>query len=215
VDKRVSLKQAIEKYIKNGVNIGISGFVNTRIPVAIIQEIIRKGAKNLTLSFQATSICAELLAGAMLLNPDHLSIKRVELAWWGYEVIGLAPLLRHLAAEGMIQFDDYTNYGMSARFKAAAMGLEFIPVRDHGGSDMERFNRGTMIKSPFSGKNTYWCRPVIRMWRSSMPQPQIFMGIAAYSARCVPAPNFSPAIRPSVFPVFCPEEFAGLIGSKI
>jgi len=155
VDKRVSLKQAIEKYIKNGVNIGIGGFVNTRIPVAIIHEIIRKGATDLTLSFQSTSICAELLAGAMLLNPDHLSIKRVELAWWGYEVIGIAPLLRHLAAKGMIQFDDYTNYGMSAKFKAAAMGLEFLPVRDHGGSDMERFNRGTMIKSPFSGKNTY------------------------------------------------------------
>lgn len=155
VDKRVSLKQAIEKYIKNSVNIGIGGFVNTRVPVAIIHEIIRKGAKDLTLSFQSTSICAELLAGAMLLNPDHLSIKRVELAWWGYEVIGIAPLLRHLAAKGMIQFDDYTNYGMSARFKAAAMGLEFLPVRDHGGSDMERFNRGTMITSPFSGKNTY------------------------------------------------------------
>jgi glutaconate CoA-transferase subunit A len=44
---------------------------------------------------------------------------------------------------------------MSARFKAAAMGLEFLPVKDHGGSDMERCNRGTMIKSPFSGKNTY------------------------------------------------------------
>jgi len=155
VDKRISLKQAIEKYIKNGVNIGIGGFVNTRIPVAIIHEIIRKGARGLTLSFQSTSICAELLAGAMLLNPDHLSIKRVELAWWGYEVIGIAPLLRHLAAKGMIQFDDYTNYGMSARFKAAAMGLEFLPVKDHGGSDMARFNRGKMIKSPFSGKNTY------------------------------------------------------------
>lgn len=154
-DKRVSLKQAIEKYVKDGFNIGIGGFVNTRVPVAIIHEIIRKGAKDLTLSFQSTSICAELLAGAMLLDPDHLSIKRVELAWWGYEVIGIAPLLRHLAAKGMIQLDDYTNYGMSARFKAAAMGLEFLPVKDHGGSDMERFNRGTMIKSPFSGKNTY------------------------------------------------------------
>jgi glutaconate CoA-transferase subunit A len=91
----------------------------------------------------------------MLLFPDHLSIKRVELAWRGYEVIGLAPLLRHLASTGRVKLDDYTNYGMSARFKAAAMGLEFLPVRDHGGSDMELVNRGKMIASPFSGKNTY------------------------------------------------------------
>lgn len=154
-DKRMTLDEAVKKYIKDGMNIGIGGFVNTRVPVAIIHEIIRQGAKDLTLSFQSNSICPELLAGAMLLYPDHVSIKRVELAWWGYEVIGIAPLLRCLISKRMIQMDDYTNYGMSARFKAAAMGLEFLPVRDHGGSDMELLNRGSMIKSPFTGKNTY------------------------------------------------------------
>jgi glutaconate CoA-transferase subunit A len=154
-DKRTSLPEAVKKYIKDGIALGIGGFVNTRPPVAIVHEIIRRGARDLTLCFQSSSICAELLAGAMLLFPDHLSIKRVEMAWWGYEVIGLAPLLRHLASTGIVQLDDYTNYGMSARFKAAAMGLEFFPVRDHGGSDMELVNRGKMIVSPFSGKNTY------------------------------------------------------------
>ena len=155
IDKRMTLKEAVGKYIHDGIRIGIGGFVNTRVPVSIIHEIIRKGAKDLTVSFQSNSICAELLAGAMLLYPDHVSIKRVELAWWGYEVIGIAPLLRHIASKGMIRLDDYTNYGMSARFKAAAMGLEFLPVRDHGGSDMEQVNRGIMCRSPFTGKNTY------------------------------------------------------------
>jgi glutaconate CoA-transferase subunit A len=137
IDKRVSLKAAVSRYIKDAITIGIGGFVNTRVPVALVHEIIRQGAKDLSLAFQSNSICAELLAGAMLLYPRHFSVRRVELAWWGYEVIGIAPLLRHLAGKAMIQLDDYTNYGMSARFKAAAMGLDFIPVRDHGGSDME------------------------------------------------------------------------------
>lgn len=35
------------------------------------------------------------------------------------------------------------------------MGIEFLPVRDHGGADMELVNRGKMIQSPFTGKNTY------------------------------------------------------------
>ncbi len=155
VDKRTTIKEAVQKYIKDGINIGIGGFVNTRPPVAIVHEIIRQGAKDLTLSFQSNSVCPELLAGAMLAYPEHLSIRRVELAWWGYEVIGIAPLLRHLCANGMIKLDDYTNYGMTARFKAAAMGLEFIPVRDHGGSDMELVNRGCMVQSPFTGRNAY------------------------------------------------------------
>lgn len=154
-DKRTTLKEAVSKYIKDGVNIGIGGFVNTRVPVAIIHEIIRQGARDLTLSFQSNSICPELLAGAMILDPDRVSIKRVELAWWGYEIIGIAPLLRYLATNGMIELDDYTNYGMSVRFKAAAMGIPFIPVRDHGGTDMELVNRGKMIECPFTGKNVY------------------------------------------------------------
>ncbi len=154
-DKRTSLKEAVGRYLKDGINIGIGGFVNTRVPVATIHEIIRQGARDLTLSFQSNSICCELLAGAMILNPDHLSIRRIELAWYGYEIIGIAPLLRHLTSKGMIQLDDYTNYGMSARFKAGAMGVPFLPTRDHGGSDMELVNRGKMVECPFSGDNIY------------------------------------------------------------
>jgi len=154
-DKRTTLKEAVARYIKDGINLGIGGFVNTRVPVAIIHEIIRHGARDLTLSFQSNSICCELLAGAMILNPDHVSIKRIELAWYGYEVIGIAPLLRYLTSNGMVELDDYTNYGMSARFKAGAMGIPFIPTRDHGGTDMELVNRGRMVECPFTKENIY------------------------------------------------------------
>jgi glutaconate CoA-transferase subunit A len=154
-DKRVNLKDAVKNFLKDGMNLGIGGFVNTRVPIAIVHEIIRQGAKNLTLSFQSQSLAAELLAGAMILDENRFSIKRVELAYWAYEVIGLAPLFRYLVTSGKIELDDYTNYGMSARFKAAAMGLPFIPTRDHGGTDMELVNRGKMIKCPFTGKNVY------------------------------------------------------------
>ena len=40
-DKRTTLKEAVSRYLKDGINIGIGGFVNTRVPVAIIHEIIR------------------------------------------------------------------------------------------------------------------------------------------------------------------------------
>jgi len=154
-DKRTTMKKAVGRYLRDGINIGIGGFVNTRTPVAIVHEIIRQGALDLTLSFQSNSICAELLAGAMILDPDHLSIRRIELAWCGYEIIGLAPLFRYLTANGLIELDDYTNYGMAARFKAGAMGVPFLPTRDHGGSDMELANRGKMTTCPFSGDNVY------------------------------------------------------------
>ncbi|MCX5853225.1 MAG: CoA transferase subunit A [Deltaproteobacteria bacterium] len=154
-DKRMTLKEAVAKLVKDGINLGVGGFVNTRAPAAIIHEIIRKGVKNLTLSFHSNSICLEWLAGAMICYPEKVSIKRVELAWWGYELIGIAPLWRHLVQNKIVETDDYTNYGMSVRFKAGAMGIPFIPVRDHGGSDMELVNRGKMIECPFTGQNIY------------------------------------------------------------
>lgn len=154
-DKRITLKEAVARYVKDGINLAIGGFVNTRVPAAAIHEIIRHGVKDLTLSFQSISICAEWLAGAMIIDPEKVSIKRVELSWWGYELIGIAPLWRYLVTNKLVEVDDYTNYGMSARFKAGAMGIPFIPVRDHGGSDMELVNRGKMIECPFTGQNIY------------------------------------------------------------
>jgi glutaconate CoA-transferase subunit A len=154
-DKRTTLKNAVKALIKDGQDLGIGGFVNTRVPIAIVHEIIRQGARDLTLSMQSESMATELLAGAMILDPSRISIKRVELAWWAYEVIGSAPLFTYLVQNGMVELDDYTNYGMSARFKAAAMGIPFIPTRDHGGTDMELVNRGKMVTCPFTGRNVY------------------------------------------------------------
>lgn len=184
-DKRTTLKEAVDKYIKDGINLGIGGFVNTRVPVAAIHEIIRKGVKDLTLSFQSQSLCAELLAGAMIIDPDHVSIKRVELAWWGYEVIGIAPLFRYLLSNGMIQLDDYTNYGMSVRFKAAAMGIPFIPTRDHGGSDMELVNRGRMIECPFTKEDVYLvpaCHPDVGLVH--VPVADMYGNSRIFGAHC-------------------------------
>lgn len=184
-DKRCTLKEAVDTFIKDGINLGIGGFVNTRVPVAIIHEIIRHGAKDLTLSFQSNSICAELLAGAMILDPDHLSIKRIEMAWYGYEVIGIAPLFRYLTSNGMIELDDYTNYGMSARFKAGAMGIPFIPTRDHGGSDMEILNRGKMIECPFSKENVYLvpaCHPDVGIVH--VPMADMYGNSRIFGALC-------------------------------
>ncbi len=154
-DKRSSLTEAVKRCLKDGISIGIGGFANTRIPVASTHEIIRQGARELTLYVQSNSICCELLAGAMILNPDHLSLRRLELAWSGNEIFNTAPLLRFLLSNSMIQLEEYTSCGMSARFKAGAMGVPFLPITDHGGSDVQLNNRGKMTICPFTGENIY------------------------------------------------------------
>jgi len=161
-DKRTSLPEAVRRCLKDGMHISIGGLADTRLPVASIHEIIRRGVCELTLSVQSNSICCELLAGAMILNADHLSISRIELAWSSQETRSRAPLLHYLRDNDMVQLDEYTDSSMSARFKAGAMGVPFLPTADHGGNDIGLKNRGKMTVCPFTGENIYLvpaCRP--------------------------------------------------------
>lgn len=151
-DKRMTLKEAVSKFVKSGDNVGIGGFVNVRQPVAICHEIVRQGFKDLTLSFQSAGLGPELLAGAMILNPNKFSIKRVELAYWGHEAFGLSPAWRYLAERGMIEIEDWSNYNMSARFKAGAMGLPFIPTRSPLGGNIKDCSRTKIMDCPFTGR---------------------------------------------------------------
>jgi len=151
-DKRMTLKEAVSRFVKPGDNVGIGGFVNIRQPVAICHEMVRQGFKDLTLSFQSAAMAPEILAGAMMIKPDHCSIKRVELAYWGHEAFGLSPAWRYLAERGMIEFEDWSNYNMSARFKAGAMGLPFIPSRGPLGGNIKDTSRTKIIDCPFTGR---------------------------------------------------------------
>jgi len=151
-DKRMTLKEAVQKFVKDGDNVGIGGFVNGRQPIAIVHEIVRQGRKDLTLSFQSAGLAVEYLAGAMALDESKNSIRRLELAYWAHEAFGISPLFRYLAENGKIEIEDWSNYNMSARFKAGSMGLPFIPCRSPLGSDMLKKNRAKVIECPFTGR---------------------------------------------------------------
>lgn len=149
-DKRMTLKQAVSQFIKDGDNVGIGGFVNIRQPIAITHEMVRHGFKDLTLSWQSAGMAPDYLAGAMMLDDSHISIKRVELAYWAHEAFGLSPVFRYLSERGLIEVEDWSNYNMSARFKAGAMGLPFLPTRGPLGGDIVKTSRTKVIDCPFT-----------------------------------------------------------------
>lgn len=151
-DKRMTLNKAVSQFIKDGDNVGVGGFVNIRTPIAITHEMVRHGFKDLTLSWQSMGIAGDYLAGAMMISPDHFSIKRVELAYWAHESFGLSPMFRFLAERGLLEIEDWSNYNMSARFKAGAMGLPFIPTRGPLGCDIPSSCRTKIIDCPYTGR---------------------------------------------------------------
>ena len=151
-DKRMSLKEAIAKFVHDGDNVALGGFVDIRQPIASVHELIRHGFKDLTLSWHSAGMGPDVLAGAMLVRPDHCSVKRVELAYWAHEGYGLSPVCRIMAEQSLIEFEDWSNYNMSARFKAGAMGVPFLPCRGPMAGNINDTSRTKIIDCPFTGR---------------------------------------------------------------
>jgi len=64
-------------------------------------------------------------------------VRRAELAYEADEAFArIGPRFREAVEKGLIEWEDYSNFGMVQRFAAGAMGIPFIPTRTMLGSDM-------------------------------------------------------------------------------
>lgn len=129
-DKLMSLPQAIQRFVKDGSQIAISGFTITRNPMAAIYEIIRQKIKDIHLVCHSNGQGLDLLIGAGC-------VKRVEIAYAGSGRYAPTCIRFKKAVErGQIQFEDYSNYQMSLRFLAGSLGIPFIPTTSGLGTDI-------------------------------------------------------------------------------
>jgi 3-oxoacid CoA-transferase subunit A/glutaconate CoA-transferase subunit A len=81
-------------------------------------------------------------------------VSKVEVAYcFGHELRGLSPASRRAVENGRLKVAaEISNAGFQWRFKAAAMGLPFIPTRVMLGTDTFRYSSAKVVKDPFSGK---------------------------------------------------------------
>lgn len=146
-DKRMSLKEAIAKFLRDGDYIAMGGFGHVRISMAAIYEIIRQGKRNLVMAGKTAVHDADILIAAGCVN-------KVEVAYtFGHELRGLSPASRRAVESGRVKVaSEFSNAGFQWRFKAAAMGLPFIPTRVMLGTDTFKYSSAKVVKDPFSGK---------------------------------------------------------------
>ncbi len=69
----------------------------------------------------------------------------------GLEARGLSPQARRVMESGEVACTEWTNYTLAVRFKAAAMGVPFLPVRSLLGTDTFRHSAACAVACPFSG----------------------------------------------------------------
>ena len=116
--------------IPNGASLSIGGFTAQRHPMAFVYELIRQRKRDLYLFGHSPGGDWDMLIGAGC-------VKRVELAYEADEAFGtIGPCWRKAVQAGSVEWEDYSNFAMVARFAAGAAGIPFMPVRTLFGSSL-------------------------------------------------------------------------------
>lgn len=144
-EKLTTVDEAVKRLIQDGDYIGVGGFGANRIPTAVLHEIVRQKKKNLGLAgHTATHDFQILVAGKCI---DRCDIAYIV----GLEARGLSKLARQTVESGTLDITEWTNAALTWRYKAAAMGISFIPVRCMLGTDTEKHSAAMEIECPFTG----------------------------------------------------------------
>jgi glutaconate CoA-transferase subunit A len=144
--KVFTVREAVSAFVADGDYIAIGGFGGNRIPTAVLHEIVRQGRRNLGLSgHTATHDCQILTAGNCF---DRCDVAYVV----GLEARGLSRAARRAFESGDVRVTEWSNAALAWRYKAAAMGVPFVPIRSVMGTDTERKSAGVRLECPFTGK---------------------------------------------------------------
>ncbi|CAB5131346.1 3-oxoadipate CoA-transferase subunit A (EC [Olavius algarvensis associated proteobacterium Delta 3] len=129
-EKVMTLEAAIGKFVCDGAHLSIGGFTVNRNPMAAVYEIIRQGIKHLHLYAHSNGQGVdELIGGGCVAN--------LEIAYGGSGRFAPTCIRFRKAVEhGRIRIEDYSNYQMTLRFLAGAMGVPFLPTRSGLGSSI-------------------------------------------------------------------------------
>jgi len=131
-DKFMTPAEAVSRFVPNGAQVALGGFTINRNPMALIHEIIRQQVRDLHVVCHSHGQGLDLLIGAGCVG-------RLEIAYGGNG--RFAPTcvrFRKAIEQGRILWEDYSNYQMSLRFLAGALGIPFIPTKSGLGTDVLR-----------------------------------------------------------------------------
>ncbi len=147
VDKRMNLREAVERFTHDGDYFALGGFGHIRVSMAAIYEMIRRGRRHMAMAAKTAVHDVDILIASGVVD-------RVECAYsFGHELRGLSPAGRRAVEGGRVKVvAEISNAGFQWRFKAAAMGLSFLPTRVMLGSDTLRYSSAKVVEDPFSGK---------------------------------------------------------------
>jgi acyl CoA:acetate/3-ketoacid CoA transferase alpha subunit len=111
----------------------------------LVNEIVRQGIQSLRVAGQGVYELDMLLAAGL--------VSALDITYIGLEVYGTSNCLRREVESGRIKrCVEWSNASIAWRFKAAAMGVPFLPVRSMLGTDTMRYSAAKVVECPFTGQ---------------------------------------------------------------
>ena len=145
VDKTTTVKDAVANLVNDGDYFAAGGFGSNRIPAAVLHEIVRQKKKNLGFSGHTSTHDMQILVAGNCIN-------RCDAAYVvGLEARGLSKNARKSFENGDIEATEWSNATLAWRYKAAAMGLSFLPARSTLGTDTAKYSAGVEMPCPYTG----------------------------------------------------------------
>jgi len=146
VDKRMTEKEAVSRFFEDGQYLGIELYGTVRCPMSVVREVIRqirdRKMKNLRIAGQG---CFEM---ELLANTG--AIKAMDWTYTGLEVYGISPSWRRAVESGAVErVCEWSNAAIAWRFKAAGMGVPFLPVQVMQGTDTLKCSSAMVIENPY------------------------------------------------------------------
>ena len=133
VDKRLSIKEAIAEYVKDGDILTDTGFSYVRTPIAAYLEIMRQGIKGLQ------------MIGSPATNQSYMinygTVSHSHWSYCGAEMRGTDRNMSRNVKEGRTKLLSEWSHGtMALGFKAAQIGVPGMYSKQLLGSDMVKYN---------------------------------------------------------------------------
>ena len=142
------MRDAVARFVRDGDTVVIEGFTHL-ICFAAGHEIIRQGRRDLTLCRLTPDLIYDQMIAAGC-------ARKLVFSWAGNPGVGSLHAFRR-AVEGkhppLLELEEYSHFGMVARFSAGAARLPFWPLRDYMGTDLPRVNpRIQSVTCPYTGE---------------------------------------------------------------
>ncbi len=143
-DKVMTEREAVEKFVYDGCYLGTELYGTVRAPMSLTREVVRQGKKDLRLAGQGVTELDLLLAAGL--------VRKLDVTYIGLEVYGVSSALRRAVESGqVVSTVEWSNAAITWRFKAASMGVPFLPARTMLGTDTLKYSAAKVVRDPFSG----------------------------------------------------------------